>query len=433
MKLQGTNIVIMNTADTEGGAARCAYRLHKGIRQTNTESVYVVQNKFSSDADILVSQPTFGKLSALLRPGIDRLPMRLYRNRLKNYFSTGLMFSPDLSLVNKLNPDIINLHYVAEGFLPIKSLEKFTAPIVWTMHDSWPFTGGCHLPGECTRYERSCGRCPILGSRNFHDLSNWIWKKKLRAWRDLNMTIVTGSNWLAGCVKKSSLFKNYRVEAINPGLDLTCYKPTETNIARSQLSLPPNKKLILFGAMHSTTDPNKGFEFLRSAIKGISKSKVGENSELVIFGASEPLDKPDFGMKAHYVGRLHDDLSLAILYSAADVMVVPSIRESFGQTGSEALACGTPVVAFGATGLLDIVDHKHNGYLAKPYDAEDLAHGILWVLLQNEIDCVALSENAREKAESAFSIERMTDRYIELFEEILMAGKRTNSKRNLKL
>lgn len=412
-------IVMMNTTDIEGGAARCAYRLHKGLQRVGVNSTYIVQNKFSTDEDVFTMQKKLSSVSAVIRPQLDILPVRFYRNRIQGRFSTGIITRFNASSIINLSPDIINLHYVAEGFLPIESLKHFNRPIVWTLHDSWPFTGGCHLPGDCERYQQSCGACPILGSKSLRDLSNWIWRKKSQTWRDLNMTIVTDSTWLAECVKKSSLFKSYRVEAINPGLDLNNFKPINKKIARFLLSLPTDRRLILFGAMHSTSDSNKGFQFLQPAIQRLSKTTSGAHVELVVFGASEPSNPPYLGMKAHYMGRLHDDVSLAVLYSAADVMVVPSIRESFGQTASEAMACGTPVVAFGATGLLDIVDHKQNGYLAAPYDPEDLSKGIEWVLSLDEDGHNSLSRSAREKAEKAFSIELMTQKCLELFNDVL--------------
>ena len=185
---------------------------------------------------MLIHRTKLGRLSTVIRPGIDRLPIRLYRNRTKSYFSTGLMTGFNTSLVNKFSPDIINLHNVAEGFLSIGSLKQFSRHIVWTLHDSWPFTGGCHLHGDCVRYQQSCGACPILGSKYFHDLSYWIWRKKIKAWDNLNMTIVTDSTWLEGCVKRSSLFRKFRVVPINPGLDLTRYIPVDKGIARSLLS-----------------------------------------------------------------------------------------------------------------------------------------------------------------------------------------------------
>lgn len=259
----------------------------------------------------------------------------------------------------------------------------------------------------------------MLGSVNGHDLSYWIWRRKLNAWGDLSMTIVTDSTWLAGCVKKSSLFKNYRVESINPGLSLACYKPIDRRTARSLLRLPVDKKMILFGAMHSTSDTNKGFQFLQPAIQFLAKTSWGAGADLVIFGASAPSIPIDLGMKSHYMGRLYDDIGLALLYSAADVMVVPSIRESFGQTASEAMACGTPVVAFSATGLLDIVEHKQSGYLATPYEPDDLANGISWVLSRDADESESLAQRARAKAEKAFSIELMARKYLTLFDDLL--------------
>ena len=412
-------VVIMNTADIEGGAARCAQRLHHGLRQAGQDSTYFVQKKDGPDVDVVTANTWSQRLFADLRPGIDRIPMRLYRNRQRAPFSTGLMGSFSMEPILTLDPDIVNLHYVGEGFLPIRSLANINKPIVWTLHDSWPFTGGCHLPGDCEAYEKSCGKCPILRSKTSNDLSWWILRNKINQWSDLNLTIVADSSWLADCARRSSLFSKLRIESINPGLNLNSYAPLDRATARSILSLPQGKKLILFGAMHSTVDPNKGFQLLLPALQHLSKTPLGAEAEVLIFGASRPASVPNFGMPSHYLGRLHDDISLAVLYSAADVMVVPSIRESFGQTASESMACGTPVVAFAATGLLDIVTHKHNGYLAKPYDPLELAQGIEWVLSREKSDSISLAENARKTAVAQFSIKDMTASYVDLFQDIL--------------
>lgn len=412
-------VVVMNTTDIEGGAARCAHRLHHGLRQAGVDSIYYVQKKLGVEADVVTSSTWQHRLFADLRPGIDRIPMRLYPHRQRGPFSTGLMSSFNMFPVVALDPDVVNLHYVGEGFLPIRSLAKLGKPIVWTLHDSQPFTGGCHLPGDCKAYEQACGKCPMLNSSTNNDLSRWILRHKANQWNDLDITIATDSSWLADCARKSALFGSRRIESINPGLNLKAYSPIDRATARSILSLPQNKKLVLFGAMHSTTDPNKGFQFLHPALQHLSKTALGQNTEVVVFGASRPNPAPDFGVPSHYLGRLHDDISLAVLYSAADVMVVPSIRESFGQTASEAMACGTPVVAFGATGLLDIVVHGENGYLAKPYDPLELAQGIAWVLSRDVVESIALSDNARKTAIARFSIEAMTASYVDLFKDVL--------------
>jgi glycosyltransferase involved in cell wall biosynthesis len=412
-------VVVMNTTDVEGGAARCAHRLHSGLRDAGVESTYYVQKKLGSDRSVVTSSSWYQRLLADFRPGIDRIPMRLYRRRLRGPFSTGLMSPVDMYPLTTFDPDVVNLHYVGEGFLPIRSLARIGKPIVWSLHDSWPFTGGCHLPGDCKAYERSCGNCPMLGATSERDLSHWIMRHKTSQWRDLDITIATDSSWLADCARRSSLFGSRRIEPINPGLNLKAYSPIDRATARCILSLPQDKNLVLFGAMHSTTDPNKGFQFLLPALQQLSATALSQNTDVVVFGASRPDPAPDFGVPSHYLGRLHDDISLAVLYSAADVMVVPSIRESFGQTASEAMACGTPVVAFGATGLLDIVVHRQNGYLAEPYDALDLAKGIAWVLSRDAVESLALSDNARKTAIARFSIEAMTASYVDLFKDVL--------------
>ena len=169
--------------------------------------------------------------------------------------------------------------------------------------------------------------------------------------------------------------------------------------------------------MSATSDHRKGFDLLYEGLKQLS-AQWSDMAELIIFGSSEPENPPDFGLPVHYLGRLHDDVSLALLYAAADVMVVPSRQEAFGQTASESLACGTPVVSFGATGLLDIIDHKINGYLADPFDTSDLAAGINWVLSDN-FRHKELCIKAREKAAACFDIEKVAGQYAELYRETI--------------
>jgi glycosyltransferase involved in cell wall biosynthesis len=264
----------------------------------------------------------------------------------------------------------------------------------------------------------SCGACPQLRSGKESDLSSWVWHRKAKAWRNINLTIVAPSSWMAQCAKSSSLFRDRRVEVIPFCLDTQQYKPVDRQQAREQLNLPPDKQLVLFGALSATADRRKGFHLLLPALQKLSHSGWHDRIELVVFGSSEPENPVDLGFKAHYLGSVADDTLLAQVYSAADVMVAPSIQESFGQTGSESLACGTPVVAFDDTGLKDIVDHLQNGYLVRPFDIEDLANGIAWVL-DNEERHRKLCRQAREKAERKFALEIQARRYLSLYTELL--------------
>ena len=182
--------------------------------------------------------------------------------------------------------------------------------------------------------------------------------------------------------------------------------------------MPQGKSLILFGALNPDRDDRKGFLVLKTALEELSKKLSRDHTEIVIFGSSGFKKPLDVGFKCHFLGKLNDDFSLCLAYNSADVMVVPSLQEAFGQTASESLSCGTPVVAFNATGLMDVVEHKVSGYLADPYSSHDLAGGILWVL-KNTACSPRLNINARERAINHFDVNKQAKQYIRLFNEIL--------------
>ncbi len=413
-------VLLLSTSDRKGGAARATFRLHQGFQRIHVNSQMLVQTKQSDAPTVVGSAATsgIGKVIAGSRLTLGQLPLKFYPHRDRTLYS--LQWLPDniASKVTQLEPNLINLHWIGGSYLQIETLTRLNKPLVWTLHDMWSFTGGCHYSGDCDRYTKSCGTCPQLHSSKDWDLSRWVWQRKAKAWQNLDLTIVALSSWFSECVSSSSLFRNSRVEIIPNGLDTEQYRPIEKQVARELLRLPQNKQLLLFGALGATNDKRKGFHLLLPALQELSQSGWQDKLELVVFGASRPENPPELGFKAHYLGHLNDDLTLALVYSAADVMIVPSIQESFGQTASESFACGTPVVAFNATGLKDIVDHQQNGYLAQPYKIEDLARGIVWVL-ENEERHRKLSHRAREKAKQEFALEIQAHRYLSLFSEIL--------------
>ncbi|MDY6899950.1 MAG: glycosyltransferase family 4 protein [Cyanobacteriota bacterium] len=419
-------ILHLSTHDTSGGAARAAYRLHKGLQDIGLESQMLVQEKSSSDKSVIAPKTRLFQGIAKTKLTFETLPLKFYYRRTKSTFFSQWLPDRVIPQVRKIEPDIINLHWISGAFMQIESIAKFKQPLIWTLHDMWVFTGGCHVAKDCQRYTQSCGACPQLNSSSNWDLSRWIHSRKAKNWQSLinsnHLTLIAPSNWIAECAQSSSLFKNSRVEVIPHGLNTEKYRPIKQTIAREILNLPQNKKLILFGAIEATSDKNKGFHLLQPALQKLSQSTHKDNTEVIIFGASRPENPPELGFKTHYLGHLYDDTSLSTVYSAADVMLVPSLQESFGQTASESLACGTPVVAFNATGLKDIVSHQQCGYLAQPYDVDDFAKGISWVL-ENSERYDKLSFYAREKAEREFTIELQAKRYSTLFETVLQAKK----------
>ncbi|NJL86869.1 MAG: glycosyltransferase [Leptolyngbyaceae cyanobacterium SM1_1_3] len=411
--------LILSTSDIEGGAARATYRLHQGLQSIGMTSQMLVRAKVGRDRCVRAEKSVLTKLG----PQMNGLPLRRYpkRNRM-----ISAQWFPDAiaKQVNQISPDIVNLHWVCNGFVKIETLAQLKRPLVWTLQDMWPMTGGCHYSEDCDRYQKSCGSCPQLGSDRQHDLSRKIWQRKRKAWQGIDLTIVTPSQWMADCVKASSLLGDRRVEVIPFCLDTQTYRPFDQSFARDALGLPQDKQIILFGALAATIDQRKGFHLLVPALKALGEKGWQDRVELAVFGSSQPDQPIDLGFKANYLGSFQDDLSLALVYSAADVMIVPSLQESFGQTTSEALACGTPVVAFDATGPKDIVDHQLNGYLVKPYEVQDLTQGISWILEDAERLC-QLKLRAREKAEQAFALEIQANQYLQLFEALLQPYSQT--------
>jgi glycosyltransferase involved in cell wall biosynthesis len=407
-------VLHLSTSDVDNGGARAAYRLHQGLQQIGVNSRILVRAKFSHDRTVIPEKSLLTKLG----PPMSGLPVQLFAQHTTGMFSSQWFPDAILPKVEQLNPDIIHLHWTCNGFLRIETLSKFKKPIVWTLHDMWPFTGGCHYADSCTRYTNACGACPQLKSNRNWDLSRWVWWRKASAWKNLNLTIVSPSEWLANCAKTSTLFKDLRIEVVPHGLDLEKYKSINRQLAREVFNLPQDKKLVLFGASPGTTGNfRKGFHLLQTALQSLSKKGWQDKLELVIFGASQPENPIDVGVKVHYLDSFQDDTSLALLYSAGDVLVVPSMQEAFGQVASESLACGTPVVAFTATGLKDIVEHQQNGYLAKPFEADSLAKGIAWVI-EDDSRYKRLRICAREKAEQKFKLELQAHRYLSIYKSL---------------
>jgi len=409
-------VLIVNTSDIQGGAARAAYRLHEALLDQNVDSEILSNEKSSDDFTVTVVAISIKmKVLAKLAAFRDRLLLKSYPNKTKTLFSSSKYSSGDaVKAINAKKPDIVHLHWVNHGMLTIEDLLKINAPIVWSLHDMWLFTGGCHYDEECTKYLIQCGGCKVLRSTKNNDLSQSVYRRKEYVLSKLNnLTVIGLSQWLKKTAKASSLLKNKTIVNLPNPISTVKFKPIDKIVSRELWGLPKNKQLVLFGAMGATSDPRKGFFELTQAISRVNVKDV----EFVIFGSSKPENTPDLGCTVHYVGCLADDISLVTLYSAVDVMVVPSLQENLSNAIMESLACGTPVVGFNIGGNSDLINHKQNGYLAKAFDTYDLAKGIDWILESNEYAQVCI--NARNKVLCDFDSEIVAKQYIKLYQGIL--------------
>ncbi|MCA9906830.1 MAG: glycosyltransferase, partial [Anaerolineae bacterium] len=237
--------LLVSVSEQEGGAARASQRLYSGLRASGIGARLLVQSKSSADPNVIGPTGKVAKGMASLRPTLDQLPLLLTRKP-HAQFMTGWFPDRIAHIASQLDVNVINLHEIRKGNLRIESLNRWPQPIVWTLHDLWPLTGGCHYDEECGRYRSRCGNCPILASGSERDLSRQIMRRKMSAWQDANLTVVAPSHWIANCARQSTLFASARIEMIPNGLDTTVYRPLAQRQARDWLGLPQERHLLLF-------------------------------------------------------------------------------------------------------------------------------------------------------------------------------------------
>jgi glycosyltransferase involved in cell wall biosynthesis len=396
-----------------------SFRLHNELAKTIDSNIFTSANSIKSN---LIIQPIslFEKFTAkfcLLR---ELIISKIFPNSRKAYFSYNIgpvliqLFW--LNKLFKIRTKIFHLHWIGNGFLNLNQIKKIKKPIVITLHDVWFITGGCHVNFECKKYETGCDKCPMFENKfNPFNITKMIYDLKANIFKNKNIELVVLSQWMKDIVAKSPIFSNSNINLIPNGVNLNIFTPYNKNVARSFFSINLDTKIILYGGISAKSDYNKGYDLLIDCIHLLNLNDI----EIVVFGEKTPSSSLFAGYKFTSVGYLSNEIDLAKLYSAADIVIVPSRQESFSQVSLEAISCGTPVVAFDYSGPRDIIKHKVNGYLAKPYDPKDLAKGIEWIfdsLSKSNQLCIKAREIAIEK----FDIKKVAQSHIDLYNRILL-------------
>jgi len=422
-------------AGTGGGAAIAARRLHHALRAAGVTS----RLWYSRRERIELAEPDChawtdppGPVATMRR--IAESPWTIARRlALKWDQKWSLRGRPhDLALFNlprlargtpwdlkAMQTHLLHLHWVAKMIdYPtfFASLPK-TLPIVWTLHDMNPFTGGCHHSDGCQAYTDSCGHCPQLGISGENDLSRRSLCVKLAALRAKNLHIVAPSRWIAACARNSRLLRAaVTIRTIPHGLDVDRFAPRAKPAAKRAIGIDPRSIVVGFGAA-SIEDRRKGF---RQLVAAFSHLRARDYHRLValVFGAGRAPRWNVPNCRLIMVGHLDDTGRQADVYSAADLFVVPSLVEVFGLTGLEAMACSTPVVAFASGGIADYVRPMQTGLLAKVGDSQDLARQIDW-LIERPRHRRRMGENGRQMVCQEFDIRQQAARHIELYRELL--------------
>lgn len=395
-----------------GGAAKGAFGLHKALLDNGIDSRIITNSQYyiPDDATIhYVSQKgKLNKISNFIRKALERAQLLVYPKRLKRIFSTGYFGYNILKHKAYKEADIVHLHWINAGMIDIKILEKMKKPIVWTMRDMWPMTGGCHYAMECERFKLGCGKCPQLGSEVTEDLSKKVIDRKIK-YIPKSVKIIGISTWLSEMAKDSYIFKNFDIRTISNGVNTSQFIRFDKGEARSKLGIITNKKIVLFGSA-KLKDYYKGVDKFLESLQFLDKSQI----HLAFFGKVDNRFLKGLNFDYSNLGYLSSYEELNLAYSAADVFVAPSIQEAFGKTLVESLCCGTPVVCFDATGPRNIVIHKLTGYRAIPYDVRDLAEGINWTIK----NLISLDASVFLHLKSSFDNHYCALSYLDLYKEI---------------
>lgn len=394
-------VIHITTIDI-GGAYKAAMRLHEGLTRISVQSDILLRTK--TDESHVGVEVFSNKFSAAISKAKNVWNLL----RADGAIARDVL-GTDISKNEKVREaDVIILHWI-NSFLTAKEIRKLAAlrkPILWFMHDMWLFTGGCHVGGECVRYESGCGNCPLVSRSGDKDISRINFQEKERLMREIRAVVAGPSQWIVDCAGRSGIVAGRKLVCLPNMLDTEVFYPMEDKPRLlSKYGIGEGRKAILFGAADTGTENRaKGFSYLQHALAELPR----EQYQLVVFGNAGSDMKLPQGFDVTLLGFITDERKLAEIYNCADVFVTPSLQESFGYTACEAMACGTPVVAFPVGGLKEQITHLENGYLAEFQNAQDIAKGIIYCAENRE----QLGVQARKSA-MRYSYENVAVKYLE--------------------
>jgi glycosyltransferase involved in cell wall biosynthesis len=421
-------VTLINTSDAGGGAPAACLRLLKALRSQKMDAKLLVQYKKTDENGVTgIVKNAWDKFVARFNFLYERLPFMFFHEKDKSVrfaFSTA---NAGISIKNNAlvkEADILHIHWTNSGFLSIENLTELIntgKPIVWTLHDMWTFTGGCHYSGICNHFINKCGNCYFLNDTDdSNDISYEDWLRKAAMYLgNKNITFVACSSWLAGVARQSSLIKDFNITSIPNPIDTDVFAPQDKISMRENWGVNPFAKVILFGAAN-INDRRKGLNYLVEAL-GHFDVECPDSTliEVVIFGKNKHFDVSQIPFKVRQLNMITSPDELAEVYSLADVFVLPSVEDNLPNTVMESLSCGTPVVAFNTGGMPEMIDHEQNGYLAEYKSATDLAKGIYEMLYIEKKKEEELATNARNKVLAEFNNKKVADQYIEIYRSVV--------------
>ena len=396
------HILQVNTVDTKGGAAKVAYRLKHGLIDRGHQTDMIVARKYSQDHDV-----------HLLRP-YSHLRERIVR-KLTYWLADDLDLSP-AGHIHNMTPyrqaDIVHLHNIHSNYFNLGTLPSITRekPTIWTLHDMWALTSHCAYAME-SPVSGGFFQCQDLNAYPaiaWHNEKYLEWKKR-NVYRQSDFHIVVPSKWLLGKVKQTVLGTK-PASVIYNGIDVGIFRPQSQKQMRNELNLPENKFIILFASKGGHDQQRKGYNYVQSVSQSL---KDNHDVFCLTIGGEETINASDL-KKVSYIS---DESLLAKYFAAADVFLFPSTADNCPLVVLEAEACGLPVVSFATGGIPELVEHQKTGYIARYKDTDDLITGVRWMLSRSPVERAVMREAAIAKIHSGFTLEKMTDQYLDLYKK----------------
>lgn len=409
-------VLILTTFEKYGGAAMAAGRLYKALKQTGADVRYgfaLGEPGSEKSNHILFTRSTSARWRFWVGFSWERLMVlvRVSHRKWLYKYSFG-----DSGLSIKDHPevqqaDIIHIHWVNFGFISIQEIVKLSQqkPVIWTFHDYWPLTGGCHGPQDCRGFEQDCRSCFYLGRLGNTSHYNLLYKANQMV--GFQGQMVTVSQWMADQAKKSLVLRDCQCAVIGNPLDTEVFKSRDSKSLRFAFGVPEGAFCVLAGAA-DLTDENKGFAYFLEAI-GLVKGQF----HALIFGDFANPSLIPANVPFTVIGKMTGEAKLSEVYNLADVFVLPSLQESLSYMTMEAMACGKPVVAFDSGGVRDLVLDGETGFLITKKDAAGMASA-LDRLIANPDLLAKLGAQARAHVEANFSESVVANKYLECYESL---------------
>lgn len=417
-------VLVVNTSEMTGGAAIAARRLTEALKNNGIKAKMLVRDKCTDLITVAALPPSWThRLKFVWERFVIWKANRFRKHRLfeVDIANTGTDIT---KLPEFQQADIVHLHWVNQGFLSLNDIRLIIEsgkPVVWTLHDMWPFTGICHYSGTCDKYRTECHHCPLLlGGGNAKDLSNKVFARKRKMFQGAHISFVACSDWLGRLARKSMLIGGQSITVLPNTINTNLFHPTDQAKARLQCNLPEDKMLLLFGSQKAT-DERKGIDYLIKACTLLYNQHPEWHEELaiVVVGRQAEQMRSMFPFTVYPIDYTTDERRMAQLYNAVNVFVTPSLQDNLPNTIVEAMSCGTPCVGFEVGGIPEMIDHQTNGYVAHYKDTDDLAAGICYAL--EPANNTRLRKAAYRKAVTTYSESNVAMKYIEIYNKAIGA------------